>query len=354
MRILDLYIGRTILAHTAVAFSVLLGLFTFVTFIDELGDLGRSQYGLLQVIRFVALTTPKTFYELFPMAALLGAILGLSSLALDSELVVMRASGVSIYRIVISVLKVGAVMVCLAVAVGEFVTPTTETMAQRGRAEAMQENIRQHTNFGLWMRDHTTYVNIGEVLPDLTLLHLRVFEFDDKGRLRSLVYADGGEFNEGEWRLGGVRQTFVDPTKADTKQIEKAVWRTAVTPQILSVFLIKPEQLSSLQLRRYIKHLKENNQETATYELAFWNKVAIPLATAVMVILAVPFVFRQVRSGGLGRSLFFGIMLGLGFYAANQGFGNLVVVYDIPPFFGAIVPMLVFLAAAVLALRRVA
>lgn len=353
MRILDLYIGRTIVVYTSVAFAVLLGLFTFVNLIDQLGDLGASNYGLLQIIRYVILTTPKTLYELFPMAALLGAILGLSTLALDSELVVMRASGVSVLRIVVAVLKVGAIMVALAMVIGEFVTPVTETMAQRGRAEAMQENIKQQTNFGLWMRDHTTYVNVAEVLPDLTLLQVRVFEFDDEGRLRSLVYADEGDYDARQWRLAGVKQTFVSDGAADTKLIREAAWETAVTPQILSTFLIRPDQLSAWQLRRYIKHLQENNQVTATYELAFWNKIAIPVSTAVMVILAVPFVFRQVRSGGLGRSLFFGIMLGLGFYAANQGFGNLVLVYDIPPLLGASMPPLIFFAAALWLLRRV-
>ncbi|MDH3692328.1 MAG: LPS export ABC transporter permease LptG [Gammaproteobacteria bacterium] len=353
MRILDLYIGRTILAYTGVSFAVLLGLFTFVNLIDQMGDLGVSNYGMLQVIRYVILTTPRTLYELFPMAALLGAILGLSTLALSSELVVMRASAVPVTRIVVSVLKIGSMLVVLAIVVGEFVTPKSETMAQRGRAQAMQENIQQQTNFGLWLRDHTTYVNVGEVLPDLTLLQVRVFEFDEEGRLRSLVYADEGEFDRDHWKLAGVSQTFVDQRKADIKQIQRAVWRTSVTPQILSIFLIRPDQLSAWRLWQYISHLRENNQETAIYELAFWNKLVIPLSTMVMVILAVPFVFAQVRSGGLGRGLFFGIMLGLGFYAANQGFGNIALVYGLPPFLGATMPLLIFLAAAVWLLRRV-
>jgi lipopolysaccharide export system permease protein len=353
MRTLDIYIARIVLYHTMIVIAVLLGLFTFMTFIDQLGDLGTGRYGLLDAARFVLLSTPKTLYEIFPMAALLGAILGLSSMAVDSELIVIRAAGVSIARLIGSVLKIGAVLALAAIIVGEVVTPVAETAAQRGRAEAMQQNINQQTDFGLWMRDHMTYVNVGEVLPDLSLLKIRVFEFDQAGRLRSLVYARSGDYTNERWRLEDIRQTLINKDDAESKAVKAAYWRTDVTPQILSVFLIRPDQLSAWQLSRYISHLGENSQDTSSYELAFWNKVVTPIATAVMMILAIPFVFRQVRSGGFGRSLFAGIMLGLVFFVIDKGFGYIVLVYNISPLLGALLPTLLFLGAGLVLLRRV-
>ncbi len=352
MRILDLYIGRIIVYYTLIVFAVLLGLFTFVSFLDELGELGRGNYGAWEAIRYVVLTVPKTVYDIFPMAALLGSMLGLSAMANDSELIVIRAAGVSLLRIVGSVLKIGAVLAVVAIIVGEVVTPITSTLAQRGRAEALQQNIKQHTNFGLWMRDHQTYVNVGEVLPDLSLLKVKVFEFDDEGRLRSLVTANDGQYVNERWRLGDIKQTLINREGAESKEVTAAYWRTEVSPQILSVFLIRPDQLSIWQLGRYIRHLRDNNQDTSAYELSFWNKVVTPLATGVMVILAIPFVFGQLRSGGLGRGLFIGIMLGLLFFVADKGFGYIVLVYDISPVVGAMVPTLAFLAAGVFMLRR--
>ncbi|MDH3637190.1 MAG: LPS export ABC transporter permease LptG [Gammaproteobacteria bacterium] len=353
MRILDLYIARIIVYYTLIVFAVLLGLFTFVTFLDELGELGRGNYGVWEAIQYVVLTIPKTVYDVFPMAALLGSMLGLSSMANDSELIVMRAAGVSLVRIVGAVLKVGAVLAAVAIVIGEVVTPITSTLAQRGRAEALQQNIKQHTNFGLWMRDHHTYVNVGEVLPDLSLLKVRVFEFDDEGRLRSLVSAKNGQYVNERWRLGEIKQTLINREGAESKQVTAAYWRTEVSPQILSVFLIRPDQLSIWQLNQYIRHLRENNQDTSSYELSFWNKVVTPLATAVMVILAIPFVFGQIRSGGLGRGLFIGIMLGLLFFVADKGFGYVVLVYNIAPMIGALLPTLAFLGAGVFMLRRI-
>ena len=353
MRILDLHIAKTILHYTLIVFAVLLGLFTFVTFIDQLGDLGTGRYGLWEAVRYVLLSTPKTTYEIFPMAALLGSMLGLSTLAADSELVVIRTAGVSTIRLIISVLKFGAVLVAVAILIGEIVMPITETSAQRGRAEALQQNIKQQTNYGLWMRDSMAYVNVGEVLPDLSLLKIRLFEFDEQSRLRSLVSAESGSYENQSWRLSGVKQTFINLDNTASATTTAALWNTAVTPQILSVFLIKPDQLSAWQLWRYISHLDDNNQDTSTYRLAFWNKVITPLATAVMVILAVPFVFRQIRSGGLGRNLFVGIMLGLGFFVADKGFGYVVLVYDIYPFWGALIPTLVFFGIALMMIRRI-
>lgn len=354
MAILERYLGRTILNQTMLVLLVLLGLFMFVSFIDQLSDVGHGNYKVFDAIKYILLTAPRTIYELFPMAALLGTILGLSVLANDSELIVMRSSGISIMQITRAVLKTGGFFVIFVMFVGEVVSPWSETYAERSRAEALQENIQQQTNFGLWMRDSTTYVNVGEVLPDLSLLRVKVFEFDQNKRLRSLVYAKEGRFDGREWLMENVTQTVIGlDDRAVPQTIENAYWNTDVTPQILTAFLIQPEQLSIWQLKDYIQHLSENNQKTDSYELAFWGKLVLPLSTAVMVILAIPFVFGNIRMGSMGKNLFQGIMLGLGFYAANKSFGYVVLAYGMSPLLGATVPVMVFLTMAVIMLRRV-
>jgi len=355
MPILDRYLGFIILQYTLTTMLVLLGLFTFIIFLDQLSDLGQGNYDLLEAITYVILVIPRTIYELFPMAALLGTIIGLSMLASDSELVVMRSSGVSLLQITSAALKMGGLFVLAAILIGELVSPYTETQAQRGRAEALQEDIKQATSFGLWMRDSHTYVNIGEILPDLTLLRIKVFEFDNQRALRSLVEARYGKFEADHWIIDQVKQTLVDPESGEPKVIRtnSAKWNSQVTPQILSVFLIKPEQLSFIQLSKYIRHLSENQQKTDPYELAFWSKIMLPLSTAVMVFLAIPFVFINVRSGSLGRSLFVGIMLGIGFYVTNKGFGYFVLVNDLPPLLGATIPVLLFMVIALVLMHRI-
>ena len=355
MSILDRYIGLIILQYALISLLALLGLFTLVNLLDELSRLGQGNYNLTAALTYVALTIPRIIYELFPMAALLGAIIGLSILANGSELIVMRSSGVSIFQIILATLKTGAFFVLAAILLGEMVSPYTETRAQRGRAETLQLGIKQHTSSGLWMRDSQTYVNVREVLPDLTLLKIKLFTFDDNRKLKSMVEAEKGTFVDDQWLLDHVKTTRIDPglARTETSATGSAKWESRVTPQILSVFLVKPEQLSFVQLNRYIQHLNENQQKTDLYELAFWNKILLPLSTAMMVLLAVPFVFVNVRSGGLERNLFIGIMLGIGFYVVNKGFGHLVLASGLPPLLGATVPFLVFLLGALALIRRV-
>ncbi|MEM7357775.1 MAG: LPS export ABC transporter permease LptG [Pseudomonadota bacterium] len=353
MRILDIYIGKILLRHILVTIVVLLGLFVFVTFIDELGNLDKGSYGIAQILQYVILSIPKILYEVFPMAALIGSILGLSVLARDSELVVMRAAGVSIQRIVLSVLKVGLMLAVVATIMGEIISPFTETKAQKIRAESMQTNIGQEQNTGLWLRDDNTYVNIGEVLPDLTLLRVKIFEFDNRNFLRFLSTAEQGEYQQQRWLLKGLQRTMIDDTSSAADKVTAAYWSTVVSPDILRVFMIKPEQLSAWQLTKYIEHLKTNKQETNDFELAYWTKIVTPFATAVMLILAVPFVFKEARSGGLGRSLFSGIMIGLGFFILNKAFTYFVPLFNIPPLLGAVLPTLLVCILSFYMIRRI-
>lgn len=358
MSILERHLGRVILHYTALSMIALVGLFLFVHLLDQLGDLGKGDYGLVEMARYLALTIPRNIYELFPMAALLGAILGLSFLANDSELIVMRASGVSVWQITLAAVKVGALLAIVAMLIGELVAPRSEAQAQRGRAEALHQRIAQQTDSGLWMRDGDTYFNAADVLPDLTPRNISLFEFNaapKSASLRALTSAVRGEFVNGEWLLYDVKRSVFDAHgNATAKRHAVLPWASGITPQILAVFLLQPEQLSLSQLRHYIRHLRANRQHAATYQLAFWNRVVLPLSAAVMVVLAIPFVFVNLRAGNLGRSLFIGIMLGLGFYAASKGFGYFALAYGLTPLLGAVAPPLLFLLGALGMLRRVA
>ncbi len=354
MRLLDLYLGRVLLNQILLVLGVLVGVFVFVTFIDQVSYLGTGQYSLLDAIKYVLLSTPRIVYEVFPMAVLVGAILGLSLLAVDSELIVMRSSGISIGQITVAVLKLGFLLALVALLIGEFITPWSETLAQRGRAQALERNIEQKSNSGLWLRDKKTFVNVREVLPDLTLRDIRVFEFDSMSQLRALVYAGKGRYAESFWDLDDVRQTLIDEQGfTQVSEAPKARWNTAVTPQTMAVFLVQPDQLSLLQLRQYIAHLSANVQDTRNFELAYWSKLTLPVSAAVMLLLAIPFVFGSIRSGGMGRNLFIGIMIGITFFATSKALGYIVLVYDMPPLVGAILPTAAFAVAAGILYRRI-
>lgn len=349
---LDRYLGRQIASSTLLVLLVLVGLFTFVEFADRLRDLGKGAFTFNDLVRYLLLSLPNEAYQLLPMSVLLGTTVALSALAIDSELVALRAAGVSVVRVVGAAMKTGAVFVLAAVIIGEFIAPTTEKLAQRERSESTHVGIQQE-QVGVWLRDGPRFINIGEVLPDLSVLRVNIYEFDAQQRLRQQVFAESGRYHNGVWRLKDVSESRLQDHAVEIRHDPELDWPSSIDPEMLSVFTVDPESLSAFNLYRYIDHLRRNNQDTRRYELAFWSKIMAPLSTAVMVILAIPFVFAQPRSAGMGVRLFLGIMLGIGFFVLNRGLGYASLLIHIPVVIGAIAPTLVFLAASLFLIRRV-
>ena len=350
LTLLDRYIGRRLVFGTALVMGVLLALFIFVVLVDAMGDYGRGTFGLYELLRYVVLSQPRKIYELFPVAVLVGSLLGLSTLAVSSELTAMRAAGVSQLRIVGAALKTAVVFVLAAIAIGELVVPRAETLAQTGRAQALATGF-QKGDTGVWLRDGDAFINLAEVLPDLSLLGVNIFEFAPDARLRTHTAARRALYAGGGWRLEQVRQSEISPEAVRVRDVPELAWQATLTPDVVAVFAVRPEGLSMQQLIRYIGHLRANGQETARYSLTLWQKLMLPFATAIMVLLATPFVFQPARSGGLAQRIFVGILLGLGFVVVHRSLGYLAVIYGVPPVVAASLPLLLFLALAIALLR---
>jgi lipopolysaccharide export system permease protein len=347
MNILHRYLAREIYVSTAFVFTALLSLFAFFDLIHELGDLGKGNYRLPQILGFVALNLPGHVYELFPIAALIGTLFALAQLSANSEFTVMRVSGLSTQRFALSLLQTGMVFVLLTLAFGELITPAAERMAQQLRLKATSSVVAQEFRSGLWIKDDQSFVNVREILPDTTLLGVKIFEFDGNYHLRSVSYADRGHHEEdGRWRLEGVTQTRFESGRTVVGNLPQLAWKSVLNPDILSVLLVVPEQMSALSLYQYVQHLRENKQKTTRYEIALWSKLAYPFATLVMMIFALPFAYHQSRSGGIGGKIFVGIMVGLSFHLLNRIFAHLGLLNDWPPLFSAAFPATAFLSAA--------
>ncbi len=348
---LDRYIARAVLTSTLLVFSVVLALMIFVFVIDSMPEYGQGRFFAYELIKFVLLSQPRRISEVLPVIALIGTTVGLSMLALNGELTAMRAAGVSTGRIVLAALKVGVLFAAIGVLLSELVAPLTEDEAQTGRAEALQLGVKQHQS-GIWLRDGPAFINIGEVLPDKSLLRVHIYSFDERRQLREQLSAARARFAGDAWRLETVQRATFDAERVTVSREPDAWWRSELAPGVVEVFARKPEQLSIVQLARYIEHLRQNGLDTTRFRLAFWQKLLAPGATLVMVLLATPFVFRPVRSGGLSQRLFLGIMLGVLFMMLVRVFGLLGVVYGLAPLLAAALPVAAFLAAALGLLRR--
>jgi lipopolysaccharide export system permease protein len=352
LTLLDRLIARHVIYSTLLVLNVLVALAVFFILIDGLKDYGKASFGVLALTKYVILKQPQQVYNLSPIAALIGTIMGLSTLALNSELTAMRAAGVSVARIVGATMKVGIAFAIVILLVGEYVVPEAENLAQTGRAKALATALQKKSS-GIWLRSGTSFVNIGEVLPDISLLGMNIYDFDTHSHLRMQTAARHAVYDGDKWLLDDVNESIIIGKEAvDTRRVPKEEWRSEVTPEVVSVFAVQPDSLSIQQLHYYIGHLEMNNQDTRNFRLVFWQKIFMPLATLVMMLLATPFVFRQIRSGGMGNRVFIGIMLGLVFIIIDQSFGYFGVLYAVPPVVGALLPIVIFFCFAIFLLYR--
>ena len=341
------HLAREIYATTGLVLLAFLMLFAFFDLIHELESLGKGGYQLQHALAYVTLTVPGRLYELFPIGVLIGTLYALTVLARHSEITVLRASGLSTRNLLLTLAKIGLVFAALTLVVGEFVAPPLERVAQQLRLDAMGSLVAQQFRSGLWVRDERSFINVREVLPDATLRQVRVFEFDEGFRLRSISEAKGGRYaGTGSWILTGVDRTEFGGDAARVERFAEMTWKSAINPDLLSVLMVVPERMSVVNLYFYIRHLSGNQQKTERYEIAVWKKLVYPLAALVMMALALPFAYMQDRMGAVSVRVFAGIMLGIGFHMLNGLFSSLGVINSWAPFFSAITPSVIFLVAA--------
>jgi len=352
-KILDLYIGRTIISTTALVLATFIGLSGIIKYVEQLRKVGKGAYDLLHALYFVLLSIPRDIEMFFPMAALLGALIGLGMLASSSELVVMQAAGFSKLDIGMSVLKTAVPLMLIVMALGQWGAPEAQKMARDLRAFALSGGNIASVRAGVWARDANDFIFIGKV-DDNKLYGLNMWQFDENKKLQSVVFAKEVNYQkDNNWMMSDVQITDMgDETQIIKRDVDEMEWHTSLAPDKLAVVTVKPEELPLSGLYDYVTYLKESEQDVSRYELAFWRKVTQPFSIGVMMLLALSFVFGPLRSVSMGARVLSGVVAGFTFYISSEFFGPLTLVYGIPPVFGALMPSLVFLGLALMLLRR--
>ncbi len=342
--VLDRYIGKTIFNTIMMTLFMLVSLSGIIKFVDQLRKVGQGDYSALGAGMYTLLSVPKDIEIFFPMAALLGALLGLGTLATRSELVVMQASGFTRLQIAGSVMKTAIPLVLLTMAIGEWVAPQGEQMARNYRAQQMYGGSLLSTKSGLWAKDGNDFIYIERVAGETELSGVNIYHFNDQRRLETVRYAASANFEDGVWQLSQVDTSDLTNQKQVTgTQTLTGVWKTNLTPDKLGVVALDPDSLSISGLRNYIKYLKQSGQEASRYQLNMWSKIFSPLSVAVMMLMALSFIFGPLRSVPMGVRVVTGISFGFLFYVLDQIFGPLSLVYSMPPILGALLPSMLFL-----------
>ncbi|MBL6986120.1 MAG: LPS export ABC transporter permease LptG [Methylobacter sp.] len=354
MNVLTGYIVREILKGSFIAVLLLLTLFNLFTFSDQLKDLGKGSYGLKEIFYYLALTSPTVFYELMPASALLGSLFILGAMGNNRELIAMQAAGLSVMGIIRAVMLAGAILVFIAIMVGEFVAPTAERTARIMKVTAQNEQVVMGGKYGLWLREGKKFINVRTIQDDGNLADISIYELDDQRHLLHSTHAEKAAFQGNQqWKLERIKQSNISMQQMTASSQNEQIWQSSVAPDLLKIVVVNPNNLSMYDLAMYIDFLKDNHQKSHDFELAFWGRVVNPLIVFVMLLVSAPFVIGVKRGVNVGGRMMIGVVIGMGFNIIDKIVGHIGLIYDLNPPLMAFAPSLIVLVAALFALNRV-
>ena len=348
---LDRYIAKIVSLSILLVLSAVVGLDVIFSLIDELQNL-HGDYSVFSALSYVVLTIPRRLYEFTSLSVLIGCLIGLGTLANNSELTVMRAVGMSLSRISWAAIKPALLFVCVMLVMGEFVIPHTESYAQSQRALA-KSGGQALTTQGHWHREGDTYMHITAVLPGGVLYGVTQYEFDGH-QLQESRFAKRAIFQGDHWILQNVQVSAIGADQVVVGEHNTLRWDTELTPQVLNVMVIDPEALSILGLKTYTNYLQDQGLNAKKYLLAFWKKLLQPLAIIVMVLVALSCIFGPLRSVTMGYRVFSGVVLGLLFKYTEDFLGPACIVFGFDPVYASLAPIGLFAIVAAVLLKRAA
>ncbi|MBU0744827.1 MAG: LPS export ABC transporter permease LptG [Gammaproteobacteria bacterium] len=353
MKIITKYLFKTILSYVLLVMLFLFGLQIFVEFLHEFPSIGLGNYGLPQLLTCVFLMLPYDIYQFFPMASLLGTVIALGLLASHSELIVMRVSGMSLTNIASAILKVAMVLLLIVIVLGEVLSPMAQRKAAKIKTIAISGGQALLTRQGVWLYNNRDVININLVTSNGELQGITRYQFGNDLELKLASHADSGMYQDGKWVLDNVIQTDFKDTALTSSNVSKEQLDLKFSPKLIKIGYEDPDQKNLFALNSYIKYRLQSGLDATSYEFSFWQRVFAPLATLVMILLAIPFVFGSLRSATMGFRMLTGVMAGFAFYMLYQFVGPMSVVYQIPPMLAALLPSLIFAVIGWVLLLRV-
>lgn len=352
MRKIDSYVRTSVLNAILMVLLVLAMLDMVFALLDQLDDMKRD-YGMLQVMYYVVMSTPTRLYEYIPMATLIGCLAGLGGLANNSELTAIRAAGVSTQRIVISTMKPAAIMMVFSLIMGEYIVPNLESISTSYRAVAQgKDTTSNNRGKGFWHREGETYMRFRAIEPNGVLHGVNLYEFDENDRLSKMTYAPRALYQREQWIMEKVTVTEINSFDTQVKTIPSQEWDTNLTPEKLKFVAQSPAFMAISTVYNYSQYMAEQGLDGGEFELAFWKKLLMPLSTAALVLIGISFIFGPLRSVTMGQRLFSGILVGLIYKFAVDLLGPAGLVLGFGAFWANIIPVIICGGWGLVMLRR--
>ncbi len=354
MKTLDRYIGMHLGNGFLLVLLILLSVFSFLTFVEALDDVGTGQYQLVDACLAILLTLPRRIIDLAPITALLGSLIALGRLASGAELLAMQACGMSTTRISLSILKTGSLFI-FAVLILEFaIAPPLEQIAQSRHSVLTSGIDSLRTEHGFWFRNGRSFINIGHIEHGGVPANIDIYELDEQGHLKTFTQAREANIQrDNEWVLMDTAQSSITPEGITIRRSPTITQDDLLTPEQINLLVLPPESLSPLDLYQYAHYLKEHGQNSDRHDLALWKKSSMPVAAGAMIVMAIPLVFGPLRVVSAGWRVMVGAMVGIAFHLSNQIAGNIGLLFELHPAVTTMMPIAAVLGIATVFLRKI-
>lgn len=353
MRILHRYIATSVITAILQVLMVLLALEIFMELIGQLNDLGKHHYGFINAFQVVLLKVPSDLYQLFPMAGFIGSLVGLGRLANTSELLVMRASTLSVAKITLAVLRAASLLLIVVTLLGEGLAPLMLQQAQTIRLTALDKQDRWSSMGSLWFRHGHSFYQVGRVVSAHEIKDVLRYDFDQQRKLKAVSYAARGREVNGQWLLSDIQRSHVSSDRVTSSHLAHEALGFPFKPTLLQQKQLEVGNVSLWHLWRNIRYRRAVGLLAAQFEFNFWQRLLQPITSLVLIALGIPFIFGSLREASMGLRLLVGILMGFAFYMLNQLFGPISMLYQFPPWLAAMLPTALFMFIYMLLLHRV-
>jgi lipopolysaccharide export system permease protein len=351
--VLDRYIVRTILGSVLLVMTVLLVLGALLIFIDQQDDIGVGHYTAASALWFTLFSLPRQVYDLLPITALIGSLLGLGSLARGSELVVVRATGISTLRIAGAASIAAIALIGVEILLGEVLAPPLQEAAKEQKAFSKFSNISFGGGSGAWVRDGNLILNVARQSGQRQFGGMQIFELSSDHRLRAIGHAGRATAEPNrKWLLTDYTESRFAQGRVLAQPLGQRLLTSNVTAGFLGLAIEDPNQLTSQSLLQLIRYLQANSLDAREYLFAFWSRIARTVAIAFSVLLAIPFVLGSLRSAGAGARMVLGLVVGIGLFLVQRLIESGTVVFDLNPVVLAWLPTTLLATVTVLLLAR--
>lgn len=345
MSIINRYLIKNLLLATLVIVVIVIGIDICVTFMVEQGDVGKGNFSTLKAMQYAILIAPSHIVAGFPVLCLLGTVIGLSLLNHNHEMVIIRANGYSLFKICVIAVCTALFMSLLVLGINQWIAPWGKQVAEINKAIAKSGGEALMSKHGFWLRAAGDFIHIDKIHYDGELEGITRYTVENNDLTR-IAYAKKARYSQGEWHAYDVKTTNLNAAQTTSEFDAEKTWHKFLKPEFLRVVSVEPQDLSISGLYKYIKYRKNNGLFYEQYTLALWQKLLQPLTVMVMVFLAVPFVFAEVRSAAVSKRLILSVIVGVSYFLLDKIFASVVQFFHFPVFFGAIGPALFFLSLA--------